>query len=101
MTFRENLHIAALTGLIALGGTAVYAKGMDHGERFEKIDADGDGQITQPEMMAYAEARFYLMLSRRGRLCSQERRLLRPETIHEMAAPAPRAGAADEGPWVP
>lgn len=58
MTLRANLHIAALSGLIAVAGTAVLAKGGDHAEIFGKIDADGNGQITQAELSAHAEARF-------------------------------------------
>ena len=43
---------------IAVGGTAAFAKGGDHAEKFGQIDADGNGQITQAEMTAHAQARF-------------------------------------------
>ena len=58
MTVRANLQIATLAGLIALGGSAVWAKGPDHARIFGEIDADGNGEITQAEVKAHGEARF-------------------------------------------
>lgn len=58
MTLLANLHIVTLAGLIALGGTAVLAKGGDAAAMFGEIDADGNGEITQAEVKTHAEARF-------------------------------------------
>lgn len=58
MTLRAPLHIAALAGLIALGGGAVAAKGGDPAQRFNEIDADSNGEITERELKDHATARF-------------------------------------------
>lgn len=58
----ELIKIAALSGLIAIGGVAASAKtdGKEHnkGHMFETIDANGDGAVTPEEMGAHRAARF-------------------------------------------
>ena len=57
MTIRTNMKIAALSGLLAVG--AVAATEQQSGQdRFQQLDSDGDGEITQAEFQAHAEARF-------------------------------------------
>ena len=58
MTNRANFQIALLSGLIALGGTALLAQEPPQQDRFVQLDTNGDGQLTQEEMKAHAEARF-------------------------------------------
>jgi Ca2+-binding EF-hand superfamily protein len=58
MTVRAHLHMVTLAGLIAVGGAAADAKGSGAAERFEEIDTNGDGELTQTELKAHGEARF-------------------------------------------
>lgn len=58
MTFRANLQMASLAALIAVAGSSVQAKGADAAKIFGEIDADSNGEITQAELTAHAEARF-------------------------------------------
>lgn len=53
-----SVKIALLASLIALGGAAAQAKDRGHGPIFERIDANGDGAVTQEEVRAHAAARF-------------------------------------------
>lgn len=57
MTYRATVKMVVLAALISAGGAA-YAKSGDRGEMFEKVDANGDGQVTAQELTAAAEARF-------------------------------------------
>jgi Ca2+-binding EF-hand superfamily protein len=58
MTIRTNMKIAALSGLLALGGAAAFAQQNGDQNPFQQLDADGNGEITQAEFQAHAEARF-------------------------------------------
>ncbi|KKL61137.1 hypothetical protein LCGC14_2198300, partial [marine sediment metagenome] len=58
MTIRTNMKIAALSGLLALGGAAAFAQQSGGQNPFQQLDADGNGEITQAEFQAHAEARF-------------------------------------------
>ena len=57
MTIRTNMKIAALSGLLAIGAVAATAQQSGQ-DRFQQLDADGNGEITQAEFQAHAEARF-------------------------------------------
>lgn len=57
MTIRTNMKIAALSGLLAVGAVAATAQPSGQ-DRFQQLDADGNGAITQAEFQAHAEARF-------------------------------------------
>ena len=49
---------AALIALMVAGSGAVLARGEGRGHEFSALDTDGDGQITQAEIQAMADARF-------------------------------------------
>ena len=53
----ENIKMLTLAGLLVVGAGAASAKG-DMAERFGKIDADGNGEISQEEIKAHAATRF-------------------------------------------
>ena len=62
MTTRATLKIAGLAALIAVGGGAGYAQSRTdsttRGAMFDRIDANGDGQVTAEELQVRAKARF-------------------------------------------
>ena len=53
----DLMKVTLLAGLIAIGGAA-SAKSGDGNAMFDKVDADSNGEITQAELRAHAEARF-------------------------------------------
>lgn len=57
MSTSNLIKIAALAGLIAVGGAA-SAKSHGGGAAFDKVDANGDGKITQAELDTAAATRF-------------------------------------------
>lgn len=63
MTKRQNLQITLLSGLIAIGGTALLAQGTPGNgassqDRFVQMDTNGDGQLSADEMKAHSAERF-------------------------------------------
>lgn len=53
----ENVKMVTLAGLLVVGAGAAAAKG-DMDARFDKIDADANGEISQEEIKAHAATRF-------------------------------------------
>lgn len=59
MKLRAQVQLVALSTLIAVAAVAgAQARTGDRAGMFSRIDADGDGAITQEELAAHAAARF-------------------------------------------
>ena len=67
MTIRTNMKIAALSGLLAIGAVAATAQQSGQ-DRFQQLDADGNGEITGVGgVHIHAEGgRYYLRYTRRA-----------------------------------
>jgi Ca2+-binding EF-hand superfamily protein len=57
MNMMQTVKIVSLAAALGLGATALWAKGPDRAAIFSKIDADGNGELTQAELQAHAGAR--------------------------------------------
>ena len=94
---KRNLILAGTALVIALGATgAVVARDGGHGDRaammFERLDANGDGQITREEFDGAREARFTEADGNGDGLLSAEEMIAAAMARHSQEAVAERVG---------